>query len=127
MSQPPDQRHFSRVHWGSRATLHFPDGDRDGPVRDISMNGVLVDTGDRHAPGTPCRLTIPLGTPPEEWIEAEGRVVRSADDGTAVRFETMELDSAASLRSLVTYNSPAPEAAERETEHLRLWPEGGGE
>lgn len=127
MSQPPDQRQFSRVHWGSRATLHFPEGEREGPVRDISMNGVLVDAGASYPAGTPCRITIPLGTPPEAWIEAEGRVARSTDDGIALRFETMELDSAAHLRSLVTYNSPAPEEAEREVEHLRLWPEGGND
>jgi hypothetical protein len=126
MSDQSAQRHYSRIPWDSEAILHFSDGVWRGKVRDISLNGMLVEVPPGTAPSGYCWVTIPLGAASEPAIEAEAWVARVLAQGVALRFETMDLDSATHLRTLLTQNSPDPEAMEREVQHLRLWSARGG-
>lgn len=124
MTGTGNNRRYSRVNWHSQAVVTAGGSDALGPVLDISLNGVLVGTDPGQGPGAPCDVRIQLGDDPEQSIAASGEVVRRDAQGVAVRFETMDLDSAAHLRRLVTLNSEDPGRAEREAAHLRLPPHG---
>lgn len=115
-------RRYSRVSWHSQAVVTAGGSEARGPVLDISLNGVLVGADPGQEPGEPCDVRIQLGDDPEQSITASGEVVRRDEQGVAVQFETMDLDSAAHLRRLVTLNSEDPGRAEREVFHLRLSP-----
>lgn len=127
MDEGHDHRRYSRVKWGDRATVSADQNSAEGRVLDISLNGVLVAADLPLDPGEACEVHIPLGDDPEQTIVAEGRVVRRDESGLAIHFEAMELDSAAHLRNLVTYNSDDPDRIEREAIHLRLSQEEGDE
>ncbi|MFB6261525.1 MAG: PilZ domain-containing protein [Thiohalorhabdaceae bacterium] len=127
MDEGHDHRRYSRVKWGDWASISTQQGSTEGRVLDISLNGVLVAAELPLDPGEACEVRIPLGDDPEQTIVAEGRVVRRDESGLAIHFEAMELDSAAHLRNLVTYNSDDPGRIEREAIHLRLSPEQGDE
>jgi len=127
MDEGHDHRRYSRVKWGDRASISTEQGSAEGRVLDISLNGVLVAAELPLDRGEACEVRIPLGDDPEQTIVAEGRVVRRDESGLAIHFEAMELDSAAHLRNLVTYNSDEPGRIEREAIHLRLSPEQGDE
>jgi hypothetical protein len=124
MDEGHEQRRYSRVKWGDQATVTGDHGEATGPVLDISLNGVLVAAGAGLVDGAPCEVRIPLGADPEQTIVADGHVVRRDDEAVAIHFDAMELDSAAHLRRLVTYNSSDPDRIDREAVHLRLQ-EGG--
>lgn len=127
MDEGHEQRRYSRVKWGDRATVSGDHGETAGPVLDISLNGVLVATEAGLADGAPCEVRIPLGEDPDQTIIADGHVVRRDDQAVAIHFDAMELDSAAHLRQLVTYNSTDPDRIDREAVHLRLQDPDGGD
>lgn len=124
MDDGAPKRGFSRVRWHSEAHITTGDSEVRGPVWDISLNGVLVGADPGLGVGAPCEVRIPLGDDPEQSIVASGEVARRDDQGVAVRFEAMDLDSAAHLRRLVTLNSDEPDQVEREATHLRLPSDG---
>ncbi len=113
-------RHYSRVKWRSRAIVTARSTEIRGPVLNISLNGVLVETERDLEPHAPCNVRIPLGGDPEQAILASGHVVRREEKGLAIRFEAMDVDSAAHLRQLTTLNSEDPVRADHEAVHLRL-------
>ena len=125
MSDSDDlRRRSTRVPWAGHAILESLQGSEcTGQIVDISLNGLWV----RCVPGgveegDPVTVHVPLGDTAEvEAMEASGHVVRKADNGVGVNFDTMDLDSVTELRQVVTYNSPDPLEAEREASHLRLY------
>lgn len=94
-----------------------------GPVLDISLNGVRVGAEPGSDCGASCEVRTELGDDPEQSIVGHGSVARRSDQGVAIRFEAMELDRAAHLRRLVTFNSEDPVQAEPEAASLRLTPD----
>ena len=126
MERDQQHRRYSRVKWGDRATVATGGSEETGRVLDISLNGVLVEADLAPAVGASCEVRIPLGEAPESLIVAEGHVVRRDAQGLAIHFDAMELDSAAHLRQLVTYNSDDPAQIDREAVHLRLREGGSG-
>ena len=114
------RRRYSRVPWSAQATIAAGGREASGAVLDISLNGVLLGTDPSLGLGAPCEIRIPLGEAPGQVITASGRVARRGEGVLAVRLETMDLDSAAHLRRLVTLNSADPAQADREAAHLRL-------
>lgn len=118
------RRRSTRVPWAGYAVLETQQGcDCNGPIVDISLNGLWVRcVPEGVAEGDPITVHVPLGDTAEvEAMEASGHVVRKADSGVGVNFDTMDLDSVTELRQVVAYNSPDPLEAEREASHLRLF------
>lgn len=123
MDDTGKNRRYSRVSGHSQAIVTAGGSATRGAVLDISLNGVLVEADPGQEPGTPCDVHIQLGDDPEQSIVARGEVARRNEQGVAVRFEAMDLDSATHLRRLITLNSDDPGQTEREAVHLRLPPD----
>lgn len=118
----PHRREFSRVSVHPVIDLTINGEPVAGPqVENLSLRGVLVRSGLRPAADSPCALTLRLnGTVAE--VRAIGRVVRTTEDGFAIRFtEIVGLDSLEHLRNLIRYNSHEPNRVEEEfRNHLGL-------
>jgi hypothetical protein len=93
----------------------------DARVDNLSLRGLLVLSALRPAAESGCTIGIRLGGTAAE-VQATGRVVRTTDNGFAVRFtEIVGLDSLEHLRNLIRYNSHNPDQVEQEFRtHLGL-------
>lgn len=79
-------------------------------TRDISLNGIFVVTKDRLEVDTICDLTIALNSHVTSLnLRLKAKIVRHSDDGMAVHFEEMELETYQHLKNIVLYNSENPE------------------
>lgn len=59
-----------------------------GKIKDVSMNGVFLQCGERFPLGSVCGIEIILtGKSSNLRIRARGKVTRHAPDGMGVRFE----------------------------------------
>jgi hypothetical protein len=83
-------------------------------VRDLSMKGMLVVTGERFPPGTPCEAVINLVEGAVE-IRTSGVVAATHPLGFGMEFSTIDgLESYIHLRNLVLFNAPDVERVEEE-------------
>jgi hypothetical protein len=83
--------------------------------RDVSLQGLYVNTDERLPRDTPCEVEIQLtGSSVLLSIRAQGRVARSDAGGLGIEFESFDPDSYFHLRNLVMYNSEDPETVEQE-------------
>lgn len=91
-------------------------------TRDVSMKGIFLITPHRVPVGASCRIRIRIGDPAEPlWVEADGTVVRTDDEGLAVEFLEMGVGSFQHLKNLVMYNAPDPGQVDVELgDHLGL-------
>jgi len=89
-------------------------------LRDISLGGVFIETTQRLPEGAPCALEIDLtGHASLLRIQVEGDVVRCEDDGIAVKFTKIDLDSLIHLRHLIKVHAQDPATINNEYEgHL---------
>lgn len=94
----------------------------EGTVTDISMNGTSVRCDwSGLQKGKECRITLTLGEEETITIRAEGRVVRGRDDGVAIAFEAVDLESIPHLRNLILYNAEETDQVQQEfTEHMGI-------
>lgn len=84
-------------------------------LRDISLGGAFIALKTPLPEGAPCILHIDLIGPKSLLkIEIEGEVVRKEQDGMAVRFTRIDLDSLVHLRHLIKVHSQDPETIDVE-------------
>ncbi len=112
----PNHRKFSRSQVAVAALLSFEGKEPvEVMVMDVSMNGALLQTDLRFDPGTHCNVSILLGHFQHELpIEAAGIVVRSFEDGLALRFESVKIDSTPRLQNLIIDHAEDPGQVEVE-------------
>jgi hypothetical protein len=126
MDDRQPQREFTRVAWTIETELRAPTETVRGLARDVSLKGMFVECRSSLAIGTECDAIVHLSTEDDpEWrVEAKARVARVTAEGIAIEFrDLIGLDSYWNLRSIVLYNSPNPELAEKEfAEHAGLRP-----
>ncbi len=111
-----EQRRNMRSSISARAELRLHTGVlMEGNSRDISLTGIFIHT-DRMLPvGNTCHLTVVLeGGASEFRIDTKGEVVRVDEDGIAVEFYEVALDSLQHLCKLLLYNADEPELIEEE-------------
>lgn len=80
-----------------------------GSSRDLSMRGVFIPAGRDRAPAkdTACQVAIRLqGLADELVLHMDGHVVRAGDDGYAIYFDSVDLDTYTHLKNIVRYNAP---------------------
>ena len=119
MSQTPEDRRNRRVPFTHQAFLRHETGGMHARVLDISLNGVLVEVGNEHAPGVGDAVAIDL--PLEDGgsdIRMTARVVRADGNQRGLRREEIDLDSLSRLRRLLEFNSGEPDEILREVEQL---------
>jgi hypothetical protein len=126
MEDRQPHREFTRVAWTIETELRAPTEIVHGLARDVSLKGMFVECSSSLTVGTDCDAIVHLSTEDDpEWrVEAKARVARVTAEGIAVEFrDLIGLDSYWNLRSIVLYNSPNPELAEKEfADHAGLRP-----
>lgn len=86
----------------------------EGRIRDLSLKGMLVQTGQSFETGLPCEAVIRLAEGQVE-IHASGVVAVRHPDGFAMEFTSINgLDSYIHLRNLVLFNSQDADQVDRE-------------
>ncbi len=89
-------------------------------IRDISLGGIFVLVEEPLAVETACSVTIKLEGPSSLLrIGLEGEVVRVEEDGMAIKFTKIDLDSLVHLRHIIKIHTKDPEAVDEEfSKHL---------
>ena len=115
MDKEPDRRGRTRVGYHGRAEIWL-EGSRipEAILRDISINGLFAETGEKAEIGRPCEVVILLGPGDGQAVRIEGRISRSEETGFAIEFKAIDPESYDHLRNIVLYNSPEPDRIEAE-------------
>ncbi len=112
-----DKRKRTRVTARKRTTLSWPKGECSGEVVNLSLKGCLMAPEGKALPAVgqavEVRLHLEAGEP-ELDVKAHAVVVRRDDEGVAVDFTNIELDSFRHLYLLVQYNAPDADVIEEE-------------
>jgi len=115
----PERRDFTRIsveieikieNEGTRVT-----SDR---LRNISLGGAFILSEEKPPAGTPLTLTLSLVGPSSLLrMEVQAEVIREDDDGVAIEFTKIDLDSLMHLHHLIKIHSHNPEAVDKEFVH----------
>ncbi len=112
-----EKRRFTRVLF--ETTIKITAGKTvimSNRLRNISLGGAFVFTSGTSLPeSTSCVLEIDLiGRASLLRIQVEAEVVRADDDGMAVKFTKIDLDSLVHLRHLIAVHAQDPKAVDVE-------------
>lgn len=78
---------------------------------DISLNGIFILTKKRFALHDKCDLTLTLNSKVANLtLRLKCEVIRETNEGFAVTFEEMDIETYQHLKNIVLYNSDDPEA-----------------
>ncbi|MFH2065722.1 MAG: PilZ domain-containing protein [Pseudomonadota bacterium] len=78
----------------------------EGSSRDLSLKGIFIHSHDAAAVGTKCQVEVNLTGMTEQLnLYMQGKIIRKDQNGIAVEFESMDLDSYTHLKNLVRYNT----------------------
>ena len=113
---PDERRRFSRIPFSVKAEMTAKNvlyGAEE--INNLSIGGCVLSVTADLEPGTECRVRILLsGTNSELNVRVKGVVVRCGPGGVAVKFTSIDPDSLFHLRNIIRYNSPDPDAVEKE-------------
>jgi hypothetical protein len=92
-------------------SLAFPDKSHvDCETADLSLKGVFVPGVTGHTIGENCLITLNLaGSTSHLKLQIKGTVIRVKQDGLALHFYEMDLDSFFHLKNILYYNSEDPD------------------
>lgn len=81
-----------------------------GSSRDLSLSGIYVNTKEKITLDTQCKVKVVLlGTIEPVTLQMNGRVVRSESPGTAIVFDSMDIDTYTHLKNIIKYNTNRPD------------------
>lgn len=111
-----NKRKNVRVRFTTNATLRFADQSFTNlETSNMSLKGVYVLGVSGIAKGAKCGVSLHLsGATSELMVKMTGEVVRVEEDGVALRFSEIDLDSFFHLRNIVYFNSENPDVVEEE-------------
>lgn len=82
----------------------------EGSSKDLSLSGVFIKTDYMIPLDAKCDVEIRLsGSIEPLMLRMKGMTVRQEPSGTAVVFESMDLDSYTHLKNIVRYNTSDPD------------------
>jgi len=122
MENSKNNRSFSRSNIAI-ATRLTPAGAAsiDAMVVDLSMNGVLVKTDAVLEIGSKCHISMLIGHYMHELpISANGVVIRVQQGTIAICFDTIGIEAADELESMILFQSPDPEQCLNELEAIKI-------
>jgi hypothetical protein len=100
-----NKRRGTRVRFNVNAELSYGDETIRGEVRNLSLKGMLVDINTTVPENTELTITIYLsGSSSSLTLNMKGSVVRCDQNGLAILFKEIDVDSFIHLRSVVGYN-----------------------
>ena len=117
------KREFTRVPFHVDATVSLDGAEiQCRQTRDLSLKGIYLICDPSADVGRVCRIDLRLGDPTNPvHTTAMGVVRRIEDDGLAIEFVELDLDTYRLLREVVRYNTKDPAEAEQEFEsHIGL-------
>ncbi|MFA7348408.1 MAG: PilZ domain-containing protein [Desulfurivibrionaceae bacterium] len=111
-----NKRKNTRVPFQVIIGLDFPDRNHaECEIADLSLKGVFVLGVTGHTVGEKCLVSLRLvGSTSHLTLKMKGTVVRVAEDGLALHFYEMDLDSFFHLKNILYYNSKDPDALDDE-------------
>ncbi len=100
-----NKRRGTRVRFNVNAELSYGDETIRGEVRNLSLKGMLVDIDTTVPENTELTITIYLsGSSSSLTLNMKGSVVRCDQNGLAILFKEIDVESFIHLRSVVGYN-----------------------
>lgn len=119
MIHQPDQRECYRSSVRVRSELRLRSGVLvEGHARDVSLEGIAVETSQSVPVGNPVKMTLLLeGGQGPIRIGIEGEVVRVSEHGVAIRFTKINPDNLEHLRRLVLVNAKDVDRVEHDFAH----------
>lgn len=105
--QRPEQRTKSRIRFETSATLEVDQQSLSANTlsRDMSLDGIFIRTGEQVPLNVPCLVTITItGKTSTLTMRIKGRTIRQDQNGIAVRFSELEMDSYLHLKNIVLNN-----------------------
>lgn len=115
MGDQMERRKFRRVPFEVTAAVQTGLINISGMVDNLSMGGMFLATGETIPGDSSLEISIILsGSSSMLSIGLKGRLVRQNEEGIAVEFLEMDLDSFIHLRNIVVQNSDDPDAVYEE-------------
>ncbi|MDX8405493.1 MAG: PilZ domain-containing protein [Mariprofundus sp.] len=116
-------RSFSRSKVSVGAILTVKDKEPcNVKIVDLSMTGMFITSDTPLADGDRCSVSILIGHMNHELpIIATGVVIRTTDTGIALKFQSLRLDSTATLQQMIIENADNPEQAKTEFSRQGFW------
>lgn len=116
-----DKRKNVRAAFETRVTLTPLDGQgsiTSTSTRDISLKGVYCYSPITLPQGTRCKIFIELlGAEEPLRVEVIGHVIREDDQGMALFFDEIDLESFQHLKNILYYNTGDPDRIDHEILH----------
>jgi len=111
-----DKRKNTRVPLQIIINLKFPNQSyKNCKTADLSAKGVFVLDVTGHQLGEHCRVSLHLeGSTSHLSLEMKGEVARIEENGLALHFYEMDLDSFSHLKNILYYNAEDPDAMDEE-------------
>jgi hypothetical protein len=104
MKKENEQRRKVRVEFRSEATVTYKEKTITGNISNLSMKGLLLESTERFPVDETVDITIKLsGSTTDLSVRILGKVLRHEENGMAIEFKEMELDSFIHLRNIVFY------------------------
>jgi hypothetical protein len=112
-------RQYARVPFAAQVLLHVQEQTLKVHLVDIALKGALVqvDTTEKLALHTPCRLELPLADD-GEGVVMNGAIVHLDGQHVGIECRNIDLTSLTRLRRLIELNTGDPELMDRELSHL---------
>jgi len=106
-----EKRRATRVRFLTTASLNFDDAHfTHCETADLSTKGLFVFGAADRKKGDECAIELRLsGTSTKLVVRMRGKVVRVREDGVALNFFEVDLDSYHHLKNIVYYNSENPD------------------
>lgn len=117
MKKPtPNKRRNTRVRFATTADLFFADQTiANCTTTNLSLNGVMIVGLKGRPEGEECELRLHLGVGKTDLVIAiKSKVSRITEEGTALHFYEIELESFQHLKNIVYYNSENPDDVSKE-------------
>jgi hypothetical protein len=99
-----NRRHFSRVNMQQEVSLDFGAKKYKHSVSNLSLSGMFVQGQSEQKTGDTCAIWLKRSASDAE-IRAAGSVVRVAENGMALKFTFMPIDSFLFLQTLLQHEA----------------------
>ncbi len=100
-----EKRANTRVLFNVKSLVKYQDKSLEGRITNLSMYGMLLQTSKKIPIDTPVDVEIFMeGTTSRLAVNLQGQIVRSDEEGTAIVFKSIDIDSFVHLRNIVSYN-----------------------
>ena len=101
-----ERRNFTRVIFKAEATVSYGGNSITSPVKNISLKGMFLETRETLPLNDSLEVKIVLsGNTTRLTVNLNGKATRQDDNGFAILFDGMDLDSFVHLKNVITCNT----------------------